>query len=145
MKARIERERIPSGEDPQFHLKLGRGSLSDIEFAVQLLQLEHGARHPELRATSTIDAIHRLTEADLLSREDADVLEEAYRFCERARNARYLLTGSPNDSLPSGATGEKLALMLGYVHRPQATLRDDYRRVTRRARKVVERIFYGQD
>jgi glutamate-ammonia-ligase adenylyltransferase len=145
MKARIERERIPSGEDPQFHLKLGRGSLSDIEFAVQLLQLEHGARHPELHATSTIDAIHRLTETDLLSGDDADVLEEAYRFCERARNARYLLTGSPNDSLPSGATGEKLALMLGYVHRPQATLRDDYRRVTRRARKVVERIFYGQD
>ena len=36
MKARIERERIPPGEDPQFHLKLGRGSLSDIEFTVQL-------------------------------------------------------------------------------------------------------------
>ncbi len=47
MKARIERERIPPGEDPQFHLKLGRGSLSDIEFTVQLLQLEHGADHPE--------------------------------------------------------------------------------------------------
>ena len=39
MKVRIEQERIPPGEDPQFHLKLGRGSLSDVEFTVQLLQL----------------------------------------------------------------------------------------------------------
>ena len=44
MKARIESERIPPGEDPQFHLKLGRGSLSDIEFTVQLEQLAHGGR-----------------------------------------------------------------------------------------------------
>ena len=44
MKARIERERIPAGEDPQFHLKLGRGSLSDIEWTAQLLQLQHGVR-----------------------------------------------------------------------------------------------------
>ena len=39
MKARIERERIPAGEDPSFHLKLGRGSLSDVEWTAQLLQL----------------------------------------------------------------------------------------------------------
>ena len=45
MKARIERERIPPGEDSRFHLKLGRGSLSDVEFTVQLEQLEHGATH----------------------------------------------------------------------------------------------------
>ena len=41
MKARIERERIPAGEDPQFHLKLGKGSLSDVEWTVQMLQLRH--------------------------------------------------------------------------------------------------------
>ena len=47
MKARIERERIPAREDPQFHLKLGRGSLSDIEWTVQLLQLRHQVRGSE--------------------------------------------------------------------------------------------------
>ena len=54
MKARIERERIPAGEDPPFHLKLGRGSLSDIEFTAQLLQLRHGVRgdrHRSRRST----------------------------------------------------------------------------------------------
>ena len=43
-KARIERERVPASEDPKFHLKLGPGSLSDIEWTAQLLQLHHGVR-----------------------------------------------------------------------------------------------------
>jgi hypothetical protein len=34
--------------------------------------------------------------------------------------------------------------VLGELHRPEATLRDDFRRVTRRARRVVERVFYGR-
>ncbi len=34
--------------------------------------------------------------------------------------------------------------LLGYVERPQTELRDEYRRVTRRARRVVERVFYGR-
>ena len=44
IKARVERERIRAGVDPAFHLKLGRGSLSDVEWTVQLLQLEHRVR-----------------------------------------------------------------------------------------------------
>jgi glutamate-ammonia-ligase adenylyltransferase len=143
MKARIERERIPPGEDPQFHLKLGRGSLSDVEFTVQLLQLVHGGTHADVRIPGTIAALERLQSRDLLHADDVQVLEEAYRFCERARNARYLQTAQPSDALPTdGAELERLALLLGYVHRPQSVLRDDYRRVTRRARRVVERIFY---
>jgi [glutamine synthetase] adenylyltransferase / [glutamine synthetase]-adenylyl-L-tyrosine phosphorylase len=145
MKARIERERIPPSEDPRFHLKLGRGSLSDVEFTVQLLQLQHAARHPEIRVTSTIEALYRLRSVGLLEAGDAEALEDAYRFCERARNARYLLTGRPGDALPTdGREATRLARLLGYEHQPQAALRDDYRRVTRRARKVVERVFYGR-
>ena len=146
MKARIERERIKPGEDPQFHLKLGRGSLSDIEFTVQLLQLMHGATHEELRVTSTMVALDRLTDAGLLDVDDADSLRDAYRLCERARNALYLLTNTSGDSLPvSSEQAEPLGRMLGFVHRPQTSLRDEYRRVTRRARTdLVERVFYGR-
>jgi [glutamine synthetase] adenylyltransferase / [glutamine synthetase]-adenylyl-L-tyrosine phosphorylase len=145
MKARIERERIPPGEDPQFHLKLGRGSLSDVEWTVQLLQLVHGAADPPLRTTSTVDGLRRLAERGHLGGRDADALEQAYRFCERARNLRYLLTGAPGDSLPTdGAEAERLARLMGYSHRPVTELRDDYRRLTRHCRAVVERVFYGQ-
>ena len=95
MKARVERERIPPGEDPQFHLKLGRGSLSDVEWTVQLLQLIHGAADPALRTTTTVDGLTRLAERGHLARRDAEALEAAYRFCERARNLRYLLDRHP--------------------------------------------------
>ena len=146
MKARIERERIPPGEDPQFHLKLGRGSLSDVEFTVQLEQLAHGAAHPEVRATSTLDALDALIRLDVIAPDDAEHLRDAYELCERARNARYLLTGTPSDSLPVDSDeAAKIARILGYVERPQQQLRDDYRRVTRRARDVVERVFYGRE
>jgi [glutamine synthetase] adenylyltransferase / [glutamine synthetase]-adenylyl-L-tyrosine phosphorylase len=43
IKARVEGERIPRGVDRQRHLKLGPGGLSDVEWTVQLLQLQHGA------------------------------------------------------------------------------------------------------
>ncbi|MGZ8753027.1 MAG: bifunctional [glutamine synthetase] adenylyltransferase/[glutamine synthetase]-adenylyl-L-tyrosine phosphorylase [Acidimicrobiia bacterium] len=143
MKARIERERIPPGDDPQFHLKLGRGSLSDVEFTVQLEQLRHGADHSALRTPETLQALDALVRDGLLDSSDADVLRESLRFCLVARSYRYLLTGGAHDSLPTAPDeAEKLGRMLGYVHRPNATLRDDYRRLTRRARAVVDRVFY---
>lgn len=145
MKARIESERIPPGEDSQFHLKLGRGTLSDVEFAVQLLQLMHGFEHPEVRTTSTIEGLARLSGSGVLDGNDATALLDAYRFCERARNYRYLLTGLPGDSLPGGLDALHLGRMLGYAHGPHTSLRDDYKRLTRRSRAVVERIFYGKD
>jgi len=146
MKARIESERIPPGEDPQFHLKLGRGSLSDIEFTVQLEQLAHGGTHPELRQPSTLRALDALVALEIISPEDAEPLRASFVLCERARNYRYLLTGSPGDALPTdGDEAEKLALHLGYTHRPQQSLREDYRRTTRRARAIVERIFYARE
>jgi glutamate-ammonia-ligase adenylyltransferase len=146
MKARVERERIPPGEDPQFHLKLGRGSLSDVEFTMQLLQLLEGGRDPAVRSASTIDGLFRLASRGLLAPADAEALRAAYRFCERARNHRYLLTGSPGDSLPTdGAEAARLGRLLGYTSQPVTELREDYRRLTRRARAVVERVFYGRE
>ena len=88
MKVRIEQERIAPGEDPEFHLKLGRGSLADIEFTVQLLQLRH--RVPEPRRWRHSRA---LVEAGHLPADEAEVLEEAYRFCERPRNRTFLVVG----------------------------------------------------
>jgi glutamate-ammonia-ligase adenylyltransferase len=146
MKVRIEQERIPPGEDPQFHLKLGRGSLSDIEFTVQLLQLLHGAAHESLRTSETMTALEASVAVGLLDPVDGDALRESYELCSEARNARFLVTGSERESLPTDqAEAEHVARIVGYVDRPQASLRDDYRRVTRHARQVVDRVFYGRD
>jgi glutamate-ammonia-ligase adenylyltransferase len=138
MKARIEAERLPAGEDPDFHLKLGRGALGDVEFTVQLLALRHDVRSP-----STLTALDRLEGIGAVSAEDAGILREAFVLCERARNRAHLLSESSGDALPQDALAlTRLARSLGTT---AAGLRNDYRRVTRRARAVVERLFYGLD
>ncbi len=142
IKARVESERIRPGEDPDFHLKLGEGGLSDVEFTVQLLQLRHGGREPSLRTPNTSTAIHRLVEGGHLTTAEGMVLTDAYRFCTRARNRLMLQTGRAGDSLPVDFDeGTRLALALGYESR--AEMREDYRRVTRKARRVVMQRFYG--
>ena len=78
----------------------------------------------------------------MLDRGDADILVEAYRFCEGTRNRWYLVNSSPGDSLPS-QPNELLWLARSLGTTP-TELREHYRRVTRRARRVVERVFYGQ-
>src|SRR5437588_11176195 len=137
MKARIERERIPTGDDPQFHLKLGRGSLSDIEFTAQLLQLRHG-----VRASGTMAALDALAAARALATEDRAALAAAYRFCERTRNRWYLVKGSPGDALPT--QGDQLTRLGRSLGMTGGELRETYRRVTPRSRQVVERLFYGK-
>jgi len=141
MKARIERERIPARDDPQFHLKLGKGSLSDVEWTAQLLQLRHRVACP-----GTVAALGELERHGLLAAGDAAALRDAYRFCEHTRN-RWHLVGAlaggaaPGDALPAEAHQlSRLARSLGTT---PAALREEYRRVTRRARRVVERLFYG--
>ncbi len=136
MKARIESERMAPGEDPDFHLKLGRGSLSDIEFTAQMLQLRYGVREP-----STLGALSALESAGHLSTADCATLVEAYEFCERVRNRWFLVNSAPSDSLP-GQPEQSLWLARSLDTTPGA-LREDYRRLTRRARRVVERVFYG--
>jgi glutamate-ammonia-ligase adenylyltransferase len=137
MKARIERERIPVGEDPAFHLKLGRGSLSDVEWTVQVLQLRYGIRSP-----STMEALDRLVAAGVLDDRDGDVLATAYRFCEATRNRLFLVRSSAGNSLPQEST--ELLWLARSLDTTPSELREHYRRVTRRARRVVERLFYGR-
>jgi glutamate-ammonia-ligase adenylyltransferase len=136
MKARIERERMPARDDPDFNLKLGRGSLSDVEWTAQLLQLRHG-----VRSAGTMAALRALVEAAYLDPADAEVLSEAYRFCERTRNRLYLVRGFPGDALPSRP--DHLSFLARSLGCTPTELRSDYRRVTRRAREVTERLFYG--
>lgn len=138
MKARVERERIPPGEDREFHLKLGRGALADVEWTVQLLQLRTGTRAP-----STMGALDALASAGVVDGDDAEVLREAYRFCERARNRWWLVGSAPavTDALPTRP--DALLHLARSLDTTPGALREDFRRLTRRSRRVVERLFYG--
>jgi glutamate-ammonia-ligase adenylyltransferase len=141
IKARIENERIPAGEDPDYHLKLGRGSINDIEFLVQLLQLGHGAAIPALRVPGTLEALELLAAHDLIDGGELRSLCDSYLFCTTTRLRLHLQVGRAMDSLPTDPDDlRSLAASLGFDR--SAELRDEYRRVTRRARRVFEARFY---
>ncbi|MEV8455874.1 bifunctional [glutamine synthetase] adenylyltransferase/[glutamine synthetase]-adenylyl-L-tyrosine phosphorylase [Streptomyces sp. NPDC052095] len=144
LKARMESERMPRGADPTLHTKLGRGGLSDVEWTVQLMQMQHGWRLPGLRTTRTREALAAACAAGLIPGEEAATLDEAWVLATRVRNAVMLVRGRPGDTFPSGpreltAVGRYLGYEPGHV----GDMLDDYRRITRRARAVVEERFYG--
>jgi glutamate-ammonia-ligase adenylyltransferase len=145
IKARVDAERLPRGADRATHTKLGLGGLADVEWTVQLLQLQHAGDVPELRTTATLDGLREAAEADLISHDDAEELAAGWMMATRARNAVMLVRGKPGDQLPrSGRELTAVAAALGYpADGDPGVFLDDYRRATRRARAVVERVFYG--
>ena len=144
IKARVETERLPQGADPKRHMKLGRGSLSDVEWLVQLMQLKYGAKHPSIRTPRTLDALHACVAADLIAEHDARVLEEAWLLASRARSASVLWGNKRTDVLPTDRKQlEGMARILEYPHGGAAQFEEDYLAFTRRARAVFERVFYA--
>jgi glutamate-ammonia-ligase adenylyltransferase len=142
IKARVDTERLPRGADPATHMKLGRGGLADVEWTLQLLQLRHAHEVPSLRTTSTVDGLSAAAEAALVDAADASALRDAWLLATRARNATMVVRGKASDQLP--AAGRELAAVAAVLS-PDADpgeFLDSYRRTLRRARGVVERLFY---
>ena len=143
MKARVEHERMPHGADRTRQLKLGRGGLSDVEWLVQLIQLQHAHKIEGLRTTSTLDALNAAVEANLMAAEDAEVLRDAWLLATKIRGGNVLRGVRQSDLLPTLRDAlEAVARWSGYTPGNARQLEEDYLRVTRNARKVYERLFF---
>ncbi|MCU1557794.1 MAG: bifunctional [glutamine synthetase] adenylyltransferase/[glutamine synthetase]-adenylyl-L-tyrosine [Microbacteriaceae bacterium] len=144
IKARVESERLPQAADPSRHLKLGRGSLSDVEWFVQLIQLQYGARVPGLRTTSTLAALEVARVEGYVQGPEAARLRDAWVLASRARSAITLWSARTTDVLPTDRQQlEGVARLLEYPPGSASRLEEDYLRVTRLSRAVFERRFYG--
>lgn len=64
---------------PGYDLKRGRGGIREAEFFVQVHQLVHGGREPELRGAATLDALAALVGAGRVRAGDGKAVGEAYR------------------------------------------------------------------
>ena len=145
IKARVEKERLPQGANPARHLKLGRGSLSDVEWLIQTMQLQHGHAHPSLQTCSTQQGMSALVEANFVSTQDAETLMTAWRLASRIRSAITLWGSGTSDMLPTDRFDlDGIARLLDYASNNAATLEEDYLSATRRARTAFERLFYGE-
>lgn len=143
IKARVDSERLPRGADPTTHTKLGRGGLADVEWTIQLLQLQHAHEVAALRTPSTTIALRAAADAGLLATTDAEALLAAWKLVTKTRNVLTLVRGKQVDQLPtSGRELTAVARALGRsADNDPGQVVDEYRRITRRARAVVERSF----
>lgn len=148
IKARVDDERLPRNADRSVHTKLGRGALADVEWTVQLLTMMHAHKHPQLHTTSTLEALDYLAELDdqdVLPAAQARMLRTAWLTATRARNALVLVSGKRTDQLPApGPHLAQVAGSAGYDPDDQQQFLEDYLRITRRAHRVVEEVFWGE-
>ena len=144
IKARVDAERLPRGADPNTHTKLGRGGLADVEWTVQLTQLRHAHEVPALQDPATLSALDTICEAELIPCDDVAQLREAWLTATRARNALVLVRGRPTDQLPGpGRQLNAVAVAAGWPNGDGGEFLDNYLRVTRRAKAVVNKVFGG--
>ncbi|GAA2173533.1 bifunctional [glutamine synthetase] adenylyltransferase/[glutamine synthetase]-adenylyl-L-tyrosine phosphorylase [Agrococcus versicolor] len=144
IKARVEAERLPQNADRTRHLKLGRGSLSDVEWLVQLLQLQQPVDGARERHPTTLVALAGLVEAGAIPARDAAILRRAWLLASRLRNALALAQARTIDLLPTDRGQlEVVARLMGRTQGSAATVEEEYLRATRLARKVFDERFWG--
>jgi glutamate-ammonia-ligase adenylyltransferase len=99
---------------------------------------------PALQTTSTLAALDVAVEAGFVPVDAGERLREAWRLSSRLRSAITLLSGQTKDVLPSDPRElDGVGRILGYPDRSAVAVEEEYLRVTRRARKVFETLFYG--
>ena len=144
LRRRMETE-LAGEQRSRYNPKLGRGGLTDIEFAVQFLQLVHGRGRAALRQAATLQAIEALAAERLLAAADARELACDARFLRRLEGRLRIASDVRQTHLPEdrGAL-DALARRLGYGAEagrgPGQRLLDDYGVRTGRVRAIFERV-----
>jgi glutamate-ammonia-ligase adenylyltransferase len=115
----LRRQQLKQLVEPgTINVKLSRGGVIDIEYAVQYLQVMHGHRHAILRTPNTMQALNGLVESGIVTRQDADQLRRAYLFIRMLIDGLRMVRGHAKDLvLPQSDSDEFifLARRVGYT------------------------------
>lgn len=144
MEHELARERRTPGQR-RYDIKLGRGALVDIEFAVQWLQMVHG-RDARLHVRGTEDALDALEVAGLLSEETLTIFREGWTQLRAIERRLRLVHGHGASLVDEGAPGlDSLARSLGFrgddARGPGGVLIERLEEVTGSVRRAYERVF----
>jgi glutamate-ammonia-ligase adenylyltransferase len=136
LKARIEKNLERRGRD-WGEVKSGAGSIRDIEFVTQFLQLAHGREEPHVRSINTLDGLVRLADFSLIQADEYRQLASAYTFFRTIEHSLQLMHHKQTHSLPEDR--RELAFLarrldfadadqfLDYYNRHRASVRAIYR------------------
>ena len=125
-------------------VKLGQGSIRDVEFVVQYLQLVHGAKEPGVRSFNTLDALVRLADCGFLHADEYRLLTDGYVFLRTIEHALQLVHNKQTHELPKDEKElSYLARRLDFGN--GAHFLDHYRRHCEAVRTVYDRYLGERD
>src|SRR5258706_12388111 len=110
MKQRTEQVLQQKGRD-WGEVKLGEGSIRDVEFVVQYLQLAYGNQYPDLRGRATLQVLPRLAHHHLLTNEETRILTDGYTLMRTIEHYIQVMHYQQTYTMPSDPIA--LALLAG--------------------------------
>jgi glutamate-ammonia-ligase adenylyltransferase len=133
-------------------VKLTRGGIRDIEFLVQCMQRLHGSRETSVRSGSTLLALSRLHEKDLLSRTEWSRLVKAYQFLRHLEHRLQMEDDRQTHALPKDTQDlDRIALRMPAGElpqtenlRPSALLLKTLNQHLENVQGIYERIVHAQ-
>ena len=140
------RERVTDllpAKDADRELKLGRGGLRDVEFAVQLLQMVHGRTDDLVRNPNTLIALEQLATWGYVGRDDAATLDAAYRFLRTLEHRIQLYRMRRTHIMPTEESDQRrLGRSMGFSLDPVSDLTKEWKKHAREVRRIHEKLFY---
>ncbi len=139
MKDRIESVLRKKGKN-ETEVKLGSGSIRDVEFLVQSLQLIHGRNESRVASANTLDALIRLADFGLLEAVDFQQLRDGYVFLRAIEHALQLQHNQQTHEIPQETKlREWLALRVDYPD--EATFMARFTEHRRAIRRIFDKHF----
>ena len=112
----------------------------DIEFIVQMLQLQFARQSPQVLQPGTLAALEALNGSGHLDDNEYRYLAEAYRFLRNVESRLRLMNTTARHDFPEDEHDlTRLAFLLGY--QDAARLQDDCTAFTQANRVHFDRIF----
>ncbi|HEX6985607.1 MAG TPA: glutamine synthetase adenylyltransferase, partial [Planctomycetaceae bacterium] len=119
-------------------VKGGPGSIRDVEFVTQCLQLIHGGRHPAVRSVGTLDGLVRLADFGFLQADEFRQLSNGYNFLRTVEHSLQLMHHKQVHSLP--AEDRELAYLARRLDYPDGRqFLAQYERTVRTVRAIYEK------
>ena len=126
----------------QWHIKLGRGGIRDIEFFVQILQLVSAAKHAELRTTNTLEVLESLRKLNFIGSEEEQEIRAAYLFLRRLENRLQMADEKQVHALPDEAAGRiRVARSLNMSEQPDDQVLAGFEQTLNQHREAAEKYF----
>jgi glutamate-ammonia-ligase adenylyltransferase len=143
MKGRIEADLKKQGR-VYGEVKSGKGSIRDVEFVTQYLQIRHGRTEKHVRSFNTLDGLVRLADFELILPTEFRQLSTAYVFLRKIEHSLQLLHYRQAHSLPSDE--RELAYLARRLDFPNAkAFLQSYERHCSEVRLIYERFIEARE